>query len=105
MGEVNLFDIPELMPRARRLDFENRCRQLCEEETELNCEDLPSVSYAGATPTFRCADDLEAMFPNLEAELVQMLVADAPTPQAAMETLLKLSASMAEPGVPRVVFA
>lgn len=43
------------------------------------------------------ATDLEAMFPNLDAALVKALSAEAATPQQALETLLKLAASMQSP--------
>lgn len=46
------------------------------------------------------AHDFEAMFPGLDPALVQMLSADAPSPQVALETLLALAGSMSEPSVP-----
>jgi len=97
---VNLFDIPEIMPGARptassaqRMEFESRCVKLFQEERH------DDKAAASPIPTAAAAD-LEAMFPNLDAALVQMLAAEAPSHQAAMETLLALSAAMADPVKP-----
>lgn len=96
---VNLFDVPEMMPGARasanpaqRMEFEQRCRKLYEEEL---AEQLTRGSEA--IPT---VEALESMFPCLEPGLVKALAAEAPTAKVAMETLMSLVASMAEPARP-----
>merc|ERR1719198_111679 len=45
-------------------------------------------------------EQLEAMFPSLDAALVRVLAADASTPQQAMETLLALMAATTEAAAP-----
>jgi len=96
---VNLFDIPEIMPgaqptasSAQRMEFESRCVKLFQEERHDD--------KAAASPIPTTAADLQAMFPNMDAALVQTLAAEAPSHQAAMETLLALSAAMADPVKP-----
>jgi len=99
---VNVSDIPELMPGAnpkgtpaQREEFEQRCvklhRDAVYEESEAARENAAAAG-AGAT-----VSDFEAMFPALDASLVRALVAEAPTPQHAIETLLALAAATAEP--------
>jgi hypothetical protein len=100
--QVNLFDIPELMPGARssaspaeRLDFEQRCIHLhmTDEEKVVH----PTRAAAPMTAGHVTIQDLEDMFPALDSALVRALAADAGTPQQAMETLLALAAAVAEP--------
>lgn len=59
-------------------------------------EEYDGSNLASAAPAVEAAD-LEAMFPNLDAALVKALSAEAATPQQALETLLKLAASMQSP--------
>lgn len=106
LPEINLFDVPELMPGAHssatpaeRLDFEQRCIQLYADDVE--------EQYAQAVPpatahmaTAATVDELEVMFPKLDAGLVRALAADAGNLQQAMETLLALSEATAEPQGP-----
>mmetsp|Transcript_138583 Transcript_138583/g.244840 ORF Transcript_138583/g.244840 Transcript_138583/m.244840 type:complete len:269 (+) Transcript_138583:111-917(+) len=103
--EVNLFDVPELMRGAQpsanpaqREEFEQRCqklhRDLVAEEEQTRVESGLEASSTSNTET-----DLGAMFPMLDAALVRMLAAEAPTPQRAIETLLALAAATAEPVV------
>eukprot|EP00927_Polykrikos_kofoidii_P064041 TRINITY_DN59036_c0_g1_i1.p1 TRINITY_DN59036_c0_g1~~TRINITY_DN59036_c0_g1_i1.p1 ORF type:complete len:303 (-),score=64.19 TRINITY_DN59036_c0_g1_i1:104-958(-) len=102
--EVNLSDMPELLPGARpsanpakREEFERRCLQLyrdaeCEEkEAAKNTQAAAGSSAKGS--------DLEAMFPLLDSSLVRSIMADSPTPQHALETLLALSEAVSEPVV------
>mmetsp|Transcript_78676 Transcript_78676/g.143381 ORF Transcript_78676/g.143381 Transcript_78676/m.143381 type:complete len:268 (+) Transcript_78676:106-909(+) len=102
--EVNLSDVPELMRGAQpsanpaqREEFEQHCQKLyrdlvAEEQTRLEIGREASI-------TRDTESDLEAMFPMLDAALVRMLAAEAPTPQRAIETLLVLAAVTAEPVV------
>lgn len=97
MPEVNLSDIPELMPGAhsstnpaQRVEFEERCRELYAERMEEQHAGTPAPE-TGAT-----VSELEAMFPNLDSALVQVLVADAATPQQALETLLALASAASD---------
>mmetsp|Transcript_48696 Transcript_48696/g.86526 ORF Transcript_48696/g.86526 Transcript_48696/m.86526 type:complete len:269 (+) Transcript_48696:127-933(+) len=103
--EVNLSDVPELMRGAQpsanpaqREEFEQRCqklyRDLVAEEEQTRVESGLEASSTSNTET-----DLGAMFPMLDAALVRMLAAEAPTPQRAIETLLALAAATAEPVV------
>jgi len=59
-------------------------------------EEYDGSNLASPAPAVEAAD-LEAMFPNLDAALVKALSAEAATPQQALETLLKLAASMQSP--------
>eukprot|EP00441_Pelagodinium_beii_P045170 CAMPEP_0197625492 /NCGR_PEP_ID=MMETSP1338-20131121/4849_1 /TAXON_ID=43686 ORGANISM="Pelagodinium beii, Strain RCC1491" /NCGR_SAMPLE_ID=MMETSP1338 /ASSEMBLY_ACC=CAM_ASM_000754 /LENGTH=269 /DNA_ID=CAMNT_0043195919 /DNA_START=17 /DNA_END=826 /DNA_ORIENTATION=- len=99
---VNLFDMPELMPGAQpsanpaqREEFHQRAVQL-HRDTELESSTLrrETRTASGGEVTVQ---ELEAMFPALDAGLVRALFGDAPTPQHAIETLLALSAATAEP--------
>lgn len=99
---VNLFDMPELMPGAQpsanpaqREEFQQRSIQL-HRETELERSTAQQETRA-ASGSQITVQELQAMFPALDAGLVQTLYADAPTPQHAIETLLALSAATAEP--------
>lgn len=58
------------------------------------CETSRVVAPSLASST---SADFEAMFPNLDAALVQTLVSEAHSQQHAMDTLLTLAASMNEP--------
>merc|ERR1719446_1988097 len=74
------------------MEFELRCREL--DEAELQDKGTEGISV----PAFHATtEQLESMFPSLDAALVRALLADASTPQQAMETLLALSAATAEP--------
>jgi len=108
---VNVSDMPELMPGAnpkatpaQRVEFEQRClklhRDAVHEESGAAWENAAAAG-AGAT-----VSDFEAMFPALDPSLVRALIAEAPTSQLAIETLLALAAATAEPvagseGLPR----
>eukprot|EP00933_Yihiella_yeosuensis_P054246 TRINITY_DN52639_c0_g1_i1.p1 TRINITY_DN52639_c0_g1~~TRINITY_DN52639_c0_g1_i1.p1 ORF type:complete len:277 (+),score=80.34 TRINITY_DN52639_c0_g1_i1:110-940(+) len=102
-GHLNLFDVPEMLPGARpnanpaqREEFERRSRLLHEQSLADEQERAQEVRVnSGSQLT---VSELEAMFPNLEADLIRSLLADAPTPQHAVETLLALSAATADPG-------
>merc|ERR1719150_1776152 len=94
---ANLFDLPELMPgaqpsanSAQREQFEERCRQLRDDEVAGWHEEVAQVcaSSWGATAEY------EAMFPALDPALVRALYSEAPTPQKAFETLLALSTAV-----------
>jgi len=102
LPQVNLFDIPELMRGARpsatsaaRTDFEQRCHLLHAADAQSLPENRGDVP-AGA-PGSITTDDLEAMFPTMDSTLVRALALDAGAPQRALETLLALAASAAEP--------
>jgi len=103
-GQVNLFDMPELMKGAQpnanpaaRTEFEQRCINLhYDNETEERHAVQLNRASAGAGATL---SDLELMFPNLDAALIRALRTEAPSAQHAIETLLALSAACAEPGV------
>jgi len=101
---VNLFDVPELLPGAQpsanpaqREEFEQRCRQLHADEEYERREQAAEARAAAGTGPASANSELEAMFPNLDASLVHAIRADAPTAQAAIETLLALSAAAANP--------
>mmetsp|Transcript_68687 Transcript_68687/g.123782 ORF Transcript_68687/g.123782 Transcript_68687/m.123782 type:complete len:280 (+) Transcript_68687:94-933(+) len=100
--DVNLFDMPEMLPGARsnanpaqKDQLDQRCRQVHEDNVQEECEAAEEEvrSASGSQVTFA---ELEAWFPTLDAELVQALCRDAPTPQHAIETLLALSAATAD---------
>lgn len=74
------------------MEFETRCVKLY--------DDARPHEHTVSRTTTITTDDLEAMFPNLDPALVQILAADAGSPHAAMETLLTLAAGMAAPTVP-----
>jgi len=106
---VNLSDVPELLPGAQpganpaqREEFEQRAVKL-HREAEREEQEIATtrVQATGGTVTI---SDLEAMFPMLDAGLVNCIYADSRTPQAAIDTLLALSADLSEPvnGIPRV---
>lgn len=75
------------------MEFEQRCKDLYAEDMEEG----NGTGVAAVTAVDVTVEQLESMFPSLDAELVRALAADASTPQQAMETLLVLSASTAEP--------
>jgi len=103
--DVNLYDMPEMMPGAhpganpvQRERFESRCKTLhraAEEEEREASDELRAASGEAAK-----SSDLESMFPSLDPALVRMLYAEAQSPQAAIETLLALAAATNEPGAP-----
>jgi len=99
---ANLYDIPELLPGAsssatpaQRAEFEDRCRQVYAEE-ERSGSTQPNLSWDVSLSL----EELQNMFPSLDASLVRVMVAEARTPEAAMDTLLALAGAIAEPGVP-----
>lgn len=101
--DVNLFDIPEMMPGAKssanpaqREHFARRCIQLYHESVDEEHEQHARRN-AGAGSVATVAD-LEAMFPLLDAALVRGICNDVPTPQQAIETLLALNCAMSAPG-------
>lgn len=77
--------------------FQNRSVQLHQDEVEE--EEAKTHEEMMCAGTAATSDDLASLFPLLDAELVQAILADAPSPPAAMDTLLALSASMGEPTV------
>lgn len=100
---LNLYDMPEMMPGAQpganpaaRELFENRCIKLHQqaemEEYEERAE-ASAASGSGAT-----GQDLAAMFPALDADLIRAIVADSASTPAAIETLIQLSAATSEVG-------
>lgn len=100
--EVNLFDMPELMPGARpsanpaqREEFEQRCRKL-HRDAEKEEQQAATATHVAAGGTAK-PTDLEAMFPALDAALVRAICADSPSPQHAIDTLLALTAATSEP--------
>mmetsp|Transcript_98512 Transcript_98512/g.317638 ORF Transcript_98512/g.317638 Transcript_98512/m.317638 type:complete len:273 (+) Transcript_98512:118-936(+) len=104
---LNSSDLPELMPGARpratpaaRSDFEQSCHKL-HEQVAKECREAAVAQQAPATAASPAdaGGDLVAMFPSLDAELVQSLAAEASSQQAAIDTLLALVAALAEPGV------
>jgi len=105
LPRVNLFDMPELLPGAQpsanpaqREGFEQRCRQLHRDEAEEACEAHEAAAIIDAAAGAKAAaSDLEAMFPNLDPGLVRAIHGEAQMPQQAIETLLALSAAVAEP--------
>lgn len=100
---ANLFDIPELMPGAQpsctpaqREEFEQRCRQLHQEEVRAERASMASRAESRATESELAMAELEAMFPNIDPGLVRSLAAELPSPQHAIEMLLMLAATMAD---------
>mmetsp|Transcript_75653 Transcript_75653/g.105048 ORF Transcript_75653/g.105048 Transcript_75653/m.105048 type:complete len:259 (+) Transcript_75653:68-844(+) len=105
-GYVNLFDMPELMPGAqpsanpaKREEFEQRCRQLHRDEEQERLEQQYEKSVTAAAQEKASLQELQAMFPTIDADLIRVLHAEAPTPQQAVETLLALADAATE-GVP-----
>ncbi|CAL1156382.1 unnamed protein product [Cladocopium goreaui] len=95
---VNLFDMPELMPGAQpsanpaaREEFEQRCRQLHRDEEQERLERQYEHSVTAAAKEQASINELQAMFPSLDADLIRVIHAEAPTPQQAVETLLALN--------------
>lgn len=104
---ANLFDIPELLPGAKpscnpaqREEFEQRCRLLHQEEVKAERATVAAMAECRAAEHRNALEGLEAMFPNIDPALVRSLAAEAPTPQHAIETLLLLASTMAEPVIP-----
>ncbi|CAJ1400295.1 unnamed protein product [Effrenium voratum] len=101
---VNLFDLPELMPGAQpsanpaqREEFEQRCRQLHRDEEKERLERQHEQSMTAAAREQASVSELQAMFPTLDADLIRVIHAEAPTPQEAVETLLALSVDDDQP--------
>mmetsp|Transcript_78781 Transcript_78781/g.238951 ORF Transcript_78781/g.238951 Transcript_78781/m.238951 type:complete len:257 (+) Transcript_78781:89-859(+) len=100
---ADLSDVPELMPSAwhraapgARFNFGLGCQRL-QQQVTAECRE------AAAAQQVPVADDpggggLAAMFPALDASLVQSLTAEARSLPAAIDMLLALTAALAEPG-------
>jgi hypothetical protein len=104
---VNLSDVPELMlgaqcsaNPAQRMEFETRCRELYEEDIEEQYQGMQSASRVDLVSSMAAIKSLEDMFPGLDPELVRALAVEASSPQAAMDTLLSLTAAIADPAMP-----
>lgn len=100
--DVNLFDMPEMMPGAapsanpaQREEFEQRCKML--HRDDVNEERAHNANVRVNSGAAATCTELQEMFPMLDPELIRVLCADAPHPQHALETLLALSAAVAEP--------
>jgi len=101
--QLNFSDIPEMLPgarpganRAQREEFEKRSRMLHHEDVEELTQQVTfkhQVAGVGTTST----EELEAMFPMLDAALVRSIHADSPSAQHALDTLLALTACSVEP--------
>lgn len=101
--DLNVFDIPEMLPGARpganpaqREQFEKRSCMLHHEDVEEYTQKVTQTRAAagiGITST----KELEAMFPMLDAALVRSIRAESPSAQHALDTLLALAACSAEP--------
>jgi len=93
--QLNLSDIPEMLPGARpganpaqREQFEGESCRLHQEELEqeeANLWDACDVGFA--------VMELEVMFPTIDGALIHALYAEAPSVQHAINALLELSAS------------
>jgi len=103
---LDLSDVPELMPGARpraspaaRYEFEQCCHKL-HKQVAKECQGVAVGLQVSATAASSAAtgSDLVAMFPTLDAALVESLAAEASSPQAAIDTLLALVAALAGPG-------
>jgi len=100
--QVNVSDIPEMMLGAQpgtsavdRERFQQMCRQLhCDDDLERQQGILTAQVTSLSTMT---RTEVEAMFPTLDPALVRSIYAEAPSPQAGIDTLLALGASMREP--------
>lgn len=95
--------MPEMLPGAQpsanptqREHFEERCKRLHKQEEAEWQEEVEHAREVSGTSAALRDNELEAMFPNLDAELVRAIRADAPNAQGAIEVLLALSASAAE---------
>lgn len=102
---LNTFDLVEQMPGAQssanpaqREEFEQRCKKLYNEERQD--EGYAAARAPAAAGSKMEVSDMQAMFPSLDADLVRMLCAEAPSPEHALNTLLALAASMGDPGPP-----
>lgn len=98
LSDLNFSDIPEMMPGAfpganpaARFEFVERCKEIHLEDVEDDDSQTWKMSRVAVQ-----VDDLIAMFPSIDAVLIDALVSDSPTPQHAMETLLALVASTSE---------
>lgn len=101
---LNLSDLPELMPTTRRRrprlqehlgQFGKRSISVCHEDAHHQATGA-KVHGHSIDATIAVAE-LMAMFPLLDPQLVQAIVAEAPTVQLAMETLLALASALAVP--------
>jgi len=103
-AQLNFFDIPEMMPGAQpganpaeRERFEQRCRELhqeCEQEEREIAAERRAASGAGRET------EIQAMFPTLDADLIRGILADASSPQVAIDTLLALVTAVNDVGIP-----
>lgn len=98
---LNFSDVPEMLAGARpganparRREFERQSSMLYKEEEAQRTEEVVVVSRAAAEAACR---DLEEMFPILDPALIHAVLAEAPSAQHAVESLLALSASSTEP--------
>eukprot|EP00913_Durusdinium_trenchii_P035419 g33145.t1 len=88
---------PSANPAARE-EFEQRCRQLHRDEEQERLEREYEKSMTAAAKEQASINELQAMFPTLDADLIRIIHAEAPTPQQAVETLLALAADAAPEG-------
>lgn len=101
---LNLSDLPELVPTSRRRrprlqehlgQFGKRSVSVYQEDAHHQATGL-TVGGHSIDATIAVAE-LIAMFPSLDPQLMQAIVAEAPTVQLAMETLLALASALMEP--------
>jgi hypothetical protein len=78
---------------AQRSEFEERCRQLHQNDEHDQVQDRSVRILANSSP-----DDchFEKMFPNLDAALVRTIVSESPSVQHALDTLTALAVAVAE---------
>jgi hypothetical protein len=102
VAELNFSDIPEMLPGARpgattaqREAFERRSRMLHWEDVEEHMQTAARVQVAAGSG-IGSTKSMEDMFPMLDGALVRSILAESPSAQHALDTLLALTAS-AEP--------
>jgi len=98
---VNMSDIPELLPGARRSatpaqreHFQQLSKELFDAEAAEDSQGAALTRWAPST-SGGC-DGLEEMFPNLDSALVRTLYAEASSTSHAIEMLLALSSAATE---------
>jgi len=107
VAELNFSDIPEMLPGARpgataaqRVAFERRGCMLHWEDLEEHTQTLARVQVdAGRGDSTKAMED---MFPKLDGALVRSILAESPSAQHALDTLLALTASAEPLGVSEV---